>query len=605
MNDYLLLIPILIGAIIFSALLTYSVKILALKYNLIAVPREDRWHKKQVARFGGIAIIVIFYSLTLALMSINTKLLILLCYCLFLFCLGLIDDIYRLKPHVRFLIQIALSAVYVAAVGVLFPLFSNVVIDFALSIFWLVGITNAFNLLDNMDGLAGGIAAVSSIFYIVLLIAAGRWNEIIILLIFLGSVMGFLLFNFNPASIFMGDAGSYFMGGFLGSYVIYMSSGYTGGLFAILFVPVFILFIPIVDTMLVTITRLLEGKRIYEGGVDHTSHRLVFLGFSERTAVLILYGLAVFSGIMAVIIRYYTYPFAFIAIPLFMVFIGICGAYLIHIKAYSEEKNGQTHNFATIILELTYKQKILEITIDVIFVIISLMIAYLLRFEELAGENINIFLEALPIFIVAQLVCNYIFGIYMAVWKYISIRDFMQYLKASFSASALSMLLLLFLYRFQAHSRTVYILYAILFFILMSASRISFRVLHSWTRSSLLKGNNTILYGAGDAGELAIREILNNPLLDFKPVGFIDDDKMKRSLKIHGLKVLGGGENLEDIIKKFDVKTLIITPQKLPSSREQQIYDLCHKYGCKIMNVKFTFAFQEYPSSKYEKGEQT
>lgn len=605
MNDYLILIPILACAIVLSVILTYIVKIVAIKYNLIAIPSEDRWHKETVARFGSIAIVIVFYVLTVSFLNINTRLLILLSYCFLLFCLGFIDDIYRLKSHIKFLVQIAISAIYIASVGALFPVFSNEVIDFALSLFWLIGITNAFNLLDNMDGLAAGIAAISSIFYIVLLIASGRWNEIILLVIFLGGIIGFLVFNFNPAKIFMGNSGSYFIGGFLGSYIIYMSTGYTGGLFAILFVPVFILFIPILDTTFVTITRLLEGKPIYEGGVDHTSHRLVFLGLSERSAVLILYGLAVFSGITAVIIRYYAYPYGYLAIPLFMIIMGILGAYLIHIKAYSEEKSDRSSNFAMVILKLTYKQQILEIFIDVILVFISLMISYLLRFEELAGDNVNLFLDALPVFIVCQMICNYVFGIYMAVWKYTSVRDLMQYLKASFSSSAMSMLVLLCIYRFSGHSRSVYMLYAIIYFILMSASRVSFKLLHSWSRSSATKSNNTLLYGAGDAGELAIREILNNPSLDFKPVGFIDDDKLKKSLKIHGHKVLGTEEDLENIIIKYNVNTLIITPQKLHGDRERHISELCNKYKCKVMNVKFTFAFQEYPLSGHSEGEDT
>src|SRR4029077_15375024 len=157
-------------------------------------------------------------------------------------------------------------------------------------IFWLVGITNALNLLDNIDGLAGGVAAIGALFLTYLCHAAHQPAHAALCAPFAGAVCGFLVFNFNPASIFMGDCGSLFLGFFLaGSALINPAAGRSRTFLPVLAVPVLILFIPIFDTLFVMVQRKLAGRPVSLGGRDHTSHRLVALGLSERHAVLLLY----------------------------------------------------------------------------------------------------------------------------------------------------------------------------------------------------------------------------------------------------------------------------------------------------------------------------
>ena len=290
MNDYYLISLFFLISFISGLIIVRVLKFFAIRMGWLVKPRGDRWSKNwDIAKYGGIGIFINFLIFALIFSAIDFKFFILLIYCFSLFLLGLVDDKYDLKPYIKFFIQICLSAMYIAIVGSVFPLFSNEIANYLLNLLWLIGITNAFNLLDNMDGLAGGIAVISSLFYTILLLLNNRLNEVIPLVIFLGSVLGFLYFNFYPAKIFMGDCGSYFLGSFLASYVTYINAGYTGGLFAILFIPIFILFLPILDTTLVTFGRLIQGKPIYEGGIDHTSHRLVFLGLTEKKAVIFLY----------------------------------------------------------------------------------------------------------------------------------------------------------------------------------------------------------------------------------------------------------------------------------------------------------------------------
>ena len=164
------------------------------------------------------------------------------------------------------------------------PWTDSAIINIALTAFWLIGITNAINLLDNMDGLAAGISAIAALSLAVGFGASGQTYEILLLSIFAGALVGFLVFNFNPASIFMGDCGSMFIGFFLASSVLLNQiGGRSRGIVSVLAVPALILFVPIFDTTFVTVLRKIWGRKASQGGRDHTSHRLVALGLSERS----------------------------------------------------------------------------------------------------------------------------------------------------------------------------------------------------------------------------------------------------------------------------------------------------------------------------------
>src|SRR5688572_28747314 len=174
----------------------------------------------------------------------------------------------------------------------------------ALAIFWLIVITNAINLLDNMDSLVSGIAIIAAGFLALSFVSTGQYTEALTLLIFAAALLGFLIYNSNPASIFMGDCGSMFVGFFLGSSALMnVSGGRSRSFLPVLAVPILVLFIPIFDTTFVTVLRKLSGRAASRGGRDHTSHRLVALGMSERHAVLMLYGFAALVGVLALLVQ--------------------------------------------------------------------------------------------------------------------------------------------------------------------------------------------------------------------------------------------------------------------------------------------------------------
>src|SRR5207253_11198803 len=183
------------------------------------------------------------------------------------------------------------------------------------------------------DGLAAGIAAIASGFLTVSFLAGSQPTEALMLSVFAASLLGFLVYNSSPASIFMGDCGSMFIGFFLASAaLVNVTGGRSRTFLPVLAVPILVLFIPIFDTTFVTILRKLSGRAASQGGRDHTSHRLVALGMSERRAVLMLYGLATLSGLLAITVRELKADVGIAVVAIFTLGLTLLGVYLAGVK---------------------------------------------------------------------------------------------------------------------------------------------------------------------------------------------------------------------------------------------------------------------------------
>src|SRR5882724_4943039 len=290
-------------AFISSLLLTPIVRAVARYRGWVAQPKSDRWHKKPTAMLGGMAIwlsVIIAYTVFVRLGVVPRSIYgsVIVTASTFLFLIGLVDDLIHTKPYQKLIGQIMGSA-FVLYYGLSLPWTRSVSVNLAITIFWLIGITNAINLLDNMDGLAAGIAAIASCFLTMNFIVSGQPAEALMMAVFAAGLLGFLVYNSNPASIFMGDCGSLFIGFFLASAaLVNLAGGRSRSFLPVLVVPILVLFVPIFDTTFVTVLRKLSGRAASQGGRDHTSHRLVALGMSERYAVWMLYGFAGLSGFL-------------------------------------------------------------------------------------------------------------------------------------------------------------------------------------------------------------------------------------------------------------------------------------------------------------------
>jgi UDP-GlcNAc:undecaprenyl-phosphate GlcNAc-1-phosphate transferase len=283
--------------------LTPALGAVARRTGLVAAPRADRWHRRPTALLGGVAIYLAFLAAFLFHHPALGRAYPVVVASTFLFLVGLLDDVVRIRPAAKLAAQVAAALVVVAS-GLRLPWTASVVVNDAITVFWLVGITNALNLLDNMDGLAAGIAGIASAFLAVTFVLNGQHEVAPLPLLLGGAAIGFLVFNRKPATIFMGDSGSMFLGSSLGGIALLSEYGRTRNLTSVLLTPVLIMAIPILDTCLVTVTRRLAGRPVSQGGRDHTSHRLVARGLTEHGAVGLLYLIAALSGSFALLARW-------------------------------------------------------------------------------------------------------------------------------------------------------------------------------------------------------------------------------------------------------------------------------------------------------------
>jgi UDP-GlcNAc:undecaprenyl-phosphate GlcNAc-1-phosphate transferase len=296
------LLLLFFGALVIAVALTPVSKWLAPRMGIVAVPRMRDVHTTPVPKMGGIAILLgtLLMALVLGSRPEFQQLAAMLFGAAFMSFLGLLDDRFALSAYIRLPLQM-LAALMVWLFGVRIQVFANPILDAAITVIWITGITNAMNFLDNMDGLLAGISAVISAFFLVLAIINGQYLVGLLSAAVLGACIGFLFWNLNPANVFMGDSGSMFLGFLLACIAIklrFLGQSPTVSWM----VPVIVMAVPIFDMTLVVISRLRRGKNpLTTPGKDHTSHRLTNQGFSKREAVMVLYLVSGALGITAII----------------------------------------------------------------------------------------------------------------------------------------------------------------------------------------------------------------------------------------------------------------------------------------------------------------
>ena len=574
--------PIVAGAIslALAVLATYFVRRLAHHYGFVAKPKSDRWHKRPTAMLGGASVFLTTLLIYAAIVPKTRESLVIIGASTFLFLVGLIDDIINIKPYQKLIGQL-FGAVVIVGFRLTLPITGYELVDIWITVFWLVGITNAVNLLDNMDGLAAGIAVIAAISLAAGFAINGQAAELIFVSVFIGALLGFLVFNFNPASIFMGDCGSMFVGFLLASMVLIgQTGGRSRGVFSILAVPVLILFVPIFDTTLVTVLRKMWGRKASQGGRDHTSHRLVALGLSERAAVLMIYGFAASAGVLSLLVSRMPVVEGLVTVGLFTAVLAIIGVYLSKVKVYEQGQADlakQNNAVFAFLVNVSYKRRIFEVFLDAFLITFAYYSAYVLLFGPFSDTaNWELFMRTLPLLVVLKLAAFLIVGVYRGIWRYTSISDFITFAKGVALGSALSVFAILLLYRFQFFSRAVFILDAIILMAALVGSRMMFRMIRQMLPlPTSSDGRRVLIYGAGDGGEMVLRELRNNPRLNYQPVGFIDDDPLKKDKVINGLRVFDANGSLVDICREKEIREILVSTSKISKETLAGVREVC------------------------------
>lgn len=580
-------------SLVLALILTPVVRAFARRYGIIAKPKIDRWHKKPTAMLGGVAIWLSVVLVVEFLIPVTTYSQVLLQASSFLFLVGLVDDLIHIKPYQKLIGQI-LGSAFVVYYGLTLPWTSFVLVNMALAIFWLIGITNAINLLDNMDGLASGIAIVGAGFLAISFINSGQYVEALMSAAFAAALLGFLVYNSNPASIFMGDCGSMFVGFFLASLaLVNVSGGRSRSFLPVLAVPILVLFIPIFDTTFVTILRKLSGRAASQGGRDHTSHRLVALGMSERHAVMMLWGFAALSGLLALVVQRARLDVSLAAIAGFTILLTLVGVYLAGVKVYDQTDDAlalKDKPLYAFLVDVSYKRRIFEVLLDFVLVILAYWSAYALKFGPLSASPAwNLFIRTLPVLLFVKMAVFLAMGVYRGLWRYTSVGDLIVFLKAVALSSVASLIVVLFAFRFAGFSRIVFVVDGVLMFMFLAGSRLAFRLFRQMLpANSWQNGRRVLIYGAGDGGELLLRELRNNSELQLSPVGFLDDDPAKGGKVIHGLRVFGGNGDVARVCEQQSVQEIVISSLKMSDDRIEELVRHCAERQISVKRMRIT-----------------
>ncbi|MBD3183600.1 hypothetical protein GF312_15005 [Candidatus Poribacteria bacterium] len=287
-------------AFVVSVVLTPLMINLGKNLKIFGRKADERWKSQPIPRIGGIAIFLGFIITVLIFVSMERDIIIFLLGSVVLFLLGLFDDKVGAIPSGKLLIQLVV-VICLMILGIRLKIL-NIYLAIPLSLIWYIMVINSFNLIDNMDGLSSGITIIASLGFSILAWEKGQNHMVFITLALAGASAGFLIFNFNPAKIFMGDCGSLFIGYVLTTLPMLLFWQESTNVFPDLAAPVLILVYPIFDTIMVTILRLKAGSRPWIGGKDHSSHRLAIWKLGEVGAVFSAYLIGIIGCVSAYII---------------------------------------------------------------------------------------------------------------------------------------------------------------------------------------------------------------------------------------------------------------------------------------------------------------
>jgi UDP-GlcNAc:undecaprenyl-phosphate GlcNAc-1-phosphate transferase len=575
-----------------SLALVPACRLVSTRASYMAKPREDRWHQRSVALFGGVAMGVTLLIASIGFGVASQDPVLLVCAML-MFGMGLADDILRLKPSTKLVAQIALASTLVFF-NFRLNWVSSLTLDTLLTLVWVVGMTNAFNLLDNMDGLCAGVALIVGAALLVDILPGAAANGVLgqatYLAILLGATAGFLVYNLHPASIFMGDSGSLLLGFSFGA--VTLTSGHNGpgrsDVLSIVAAPVLVLLIPIFDTTLVTLSRWFSGRSAAQGGRDHSSHRLVAIGLSERRAVIVLWFLAATGGAIGVALDYLNQGWAALAGVGFLLGMVMLAVYLAGIRVYEEDDASiQKETVTPIIVEFMHKRRVAEVLLDFCLITACYYAAYRMRFEdpEEFMKNFPAFLDSLPVVLAAQLGAFFLVGVYRGVWRHFGMSDTLVVAKGVFFGVATSLVVILFGFRFVSYSRTAFAIYGVLVLIAVTLSRASFRLAGEFVQRQRRSGRRVAIYGAEDAGAAVLSQLFQRSDR-VRVLGFIDDDPRKSGSRIAGYPVLGGFSALSLLVTTRSVDLVVIGTQQIGPDRLHNLQQICLSNGVSLSRLR-------------------
>ncbi len=611
------LLPVLLSLLITPLVIRFAFRI-----GATDEPGDRKVHTRTMPRIGGLAIFLssivsvsvvyfLFPDLLTHLIE-NTRTAAVIGFCFVaLFTLGFWDDLKPLSPEIKFGVQLLLAAIIYFA-GFKISIITNPIsmgvlnveiIDFPLTILWIVGITNAFNLIDGLDGLTAGGGAIACLAIFTVSAISGHVVPALLSLIIAGSLIGFLRYNFNPAKIFLGDSGSLIIGFALALLSIQTTAKLTTG-FA-LFFPILVLALPIADTLISMLRRLMgsflqrnpEGKPqsltrrlhgMFTPDKSHIHHRLLSMGLSHKGTVLVLYGVSILFAISALLYTQIDTVERLVALAIAVVVILFMGIKQLRYREMAIFNNGLMMPF--------YEKWILNRSAlirmaDIMFITASYALSYaLVRSINPVSVELLSFENTLAILLTVQFATLWISGLYREKMNQFGIGNVLNIIGSVFY-SMIATAVVLSVTKVLPFTITVQFLILNFYFLLtfVLGFRMAYQALSFWFNRDKDSGENVLIYGAGENGTMLLHKIINSRKNEIKVVGFLDDDPNLEGKIIYGYPVLGGHWKLKktDLSKKID--SVLLCDENIKSENLKRLREIALRQDITIKKLNVSF----------------
>jgi UDP-GlcNAc:undecaprenyl-phosphate/decaprenyl-phosphate GlcNAc-1-phosphate transferase len=508
---------------------------------------------------------------------------------LFLCLAGVIDDAIVLTPGQKIAAEL-IATLTMIVVGPAFAITGIAPLDKAVVGLWLLGTTNAFNLIDGLDGLAGGIGLIVASAISV----AGLMHNQIMLAVdaaaLAGALAGFLMFNFSPASIFMGDSGALPTGMLLGALALRSAHSATPAHLMRLVFPIVVMMVPLLDTGVVIVSRIATGRPISRRSLDHAHDRLLMLGLSSRSTALACWVVELFFALCALMMSLMTSIYIVMLLPAVAMMAAVAGLFMADLtfdvvspsSAYEELRG-----LGRLLLRLTYQWRIADMLLDTATISTAYFGAYLLRldFRISASQFTSILANWWRVLLVSYSALL-VTGVYRNMWRYVSMSEALRFVRAALLAGLLVAGLQLL--RGQI-PRSIPLLFAILLVNLLIVTRFSFHLLRRAVQRLASSASRALIVGAGPTGVALIHHLRARPRGGFKQVvGFLDDDPFKRGKLIEGYRVLGSLDSIKTLYQRAKFDEVIIAASSLPQERLDKLRLFVQQNGVALTNFELT-----------------
>lgn len=590
MSDTLaLFVPALVAAAV-CFLLTPVSKWLALRVGAIDAPGERKVHRDPIPRLGGIAVLggALAGLLSAGFVGhapLASGLLRAIGFGLLPVVVASIwDDIRPIRALSKLLTQSAAALIAISCGIGLSPdihLFGQSfrlgVLAIPISFLWIVGVTNAFNIVDGLDGLSAGLALISAGSLAAVFLLSDQPAYAGAALVLAGALSGFLPSNLFPASVFLGETGAASLGFSLACLALQGGAKLSTGFATIL--PVFALGLPIAETLISIARRVMRRFEVKEGGGvmvadrNHIHHRLLALGVGHRQAVLILYGVGLLfaaGGLASVLMSTRKAGLLLITI-LVGAFVGVTRL------GYDEFALIRRGSVLQVYEAPVLKRSFFVVFLDLVMMAVAVYVATGLRTSDWGldvqkASALRLFVLLAPISVASFSAL----GLYKGAWRLASLDDFIRataaVLAASVAAVAAGQL-----FAPAPELVPLVVIYTLLMLAFVNGSRVSYRVLQYRQWQATRAGSPVIIYGAGLGGASAVRELQSNPAVALRPFGFLDDDPQKLGKTFNGYPVLGGLEELEHVLESHPDMTVLVSSSKIRADRASHLLEICRR----------------------------